>query len=166
MKRAAQGRAHARFRGVLALLVGVVALLCVFGHAERGGRVALPPTAERPHAVANTVDAAAAAEAARAVDTVTAIDTVAVTAIDTVAVADVDTVAEPSDDAAAPCGKKAVGDHGVQRAENPPPPSTSGGRAGLASPDTDPAPLVSQHFGASAGGPDPPPATLHSVLRI
>ncbi len=150
MKRAAQERAHARFRGVLALLVGVVALLCVFGHAERGGQDALPPTAERPHAVANTVDAAAAAEAARAVDTVTAVDT----------------VAEPSDDAAAPCGKKAVGDHGVQRAENPPPPSTSGGRAGLASPDTDPAPLVAQHFGASAGGPDPPPATLHSVLRI
>ncbi|MGW7336162.1 hypothetical protein [Streptomyces sp. NPDC054808] len=150
MKRAAQERAHARFRGVLALLVGVVALLCVFGHAERGGQDALPPTAERPHAVANTVDAAAAAEAARPVDTVTAVDT----------------VAEPSDDAAAPCGKKAVGDHGVQRAENPPPPSTSGGRAGLASPDTDPAPLVSQHFGASAGGPDPPPATLHSVLRI
>ncbi|MBH5130749.1 hypothetical protein I3J14_11320 [Streptomyces sp. HB-N217] len=158
MKRAAQGRAHARFRGVLALLVGVVALLCVFGHAERGGRDALPPTAERPHAVANTVDAAAAAGAARAVDTVTAIGTVAVAAVDT--------VAEPSDDAAAPCGKKAVGDHGVQRAENPPPPSTSGGRAGFASPDTDPAPLVSQHFGASAGGPDPPPATLHSVLRI
>ncbi|MEU3685528.1 hypothetical protein HUT15_08045 [Streptomyces sp. NA03103] len=158
MKRAAQGRAHARFRGVLALLVGVVALLCVFGHAERGGRDALPPTAERPHAVANTVDAAAAAGAARAVDTVTAIGTVAVAAVDT--------VAEPSDDAAAPCGKKAVGDHGVQRAENPPPPSTSGGRAGFAAPDTDPAPLVSQHFGASAGGPDPPPATLHSVLRI
>ncbi|MEV5448442.1 hypothetical protein [Streptomyces sp. NPDC052535] len=158
MKRAAQERAHARFRGVLALLVGVVALLCVFGHAERGGQDALPPTAERPHAVANTVDAAAAAEAARPVDTVTAVDTVAVAAVDT--------VAEPSDDAAAPCGKKAVGDHGVQRAENPPPPSTSGGRAGLASPDTDPAPLVSQHFAASAGGPDPPPATLHSVLRI
>ncbi|QUW94397.1 MULTISPECIES: hypothetical protein [unclassified Streptomyces] len=152
MKRAAQERAHARFRGVLALLVGVVALLCVFGHAERGGQDALPPTAERPHTVANTVDAAAAAEAARAVDTF--------------AVAAVDTVAEPSDDAAAPCGKKAVGDHGVQRAENPPPPSTSGGRAGLASPDSDPAPLVAQHFGASAGGPDPPPATLHSVLRI
>ncbi|MEV8128751.1 hypothetical protein AB0P07_32670 [Streptomyces sp. NPDC085944] len=153
MKRAAQGRAHARFRGVLALLVGVVALLCVFGHAERGGQDALPPTAERPHAVANTANTADAADAAAA-------------ARAGVAVAAVDTVAEPSDGAAAPCGKKAVGDHGVQRAENPPPPSTSGGRAGLASPDTDSAPLVSQHFGASAGGPDPPPATLHSVLRI
>ncbi len=143
MKRAAQGRAHARFRGALALLVGVVALLCVFGHAERGGQDALPPAAERLHAVANTADAAEAAHAAA-----------------------VDTVAEPSDGAAAPCGKKAVGDHGAQRAENPPPPSTAGGRAGLASPDTDPARLVSQHSGASAGGLDPPPATLHSVLRI
>ncbi|WP_328563240.1 hypothetical protein [Streptomyces coelicoflavus] len=130
MRRAAHGRAHARLRGALALLVGVVALLCVFGHAERDGQGAPPSTAERVQTVA--------------------------------AVA----VAEPSDGAAAPCGKKAVGDHSVQRAENPPPPSTSGGRSGLASPHTDPAPLVSQHFGPSAGGPDPPPATLHSVLRI
>ncbi|MFE2461760.1 hypothetical protein [Streptomyces sp. NPDC059402] len=156
MKRAAQGRAHARFRGALALLVGVVALLCVFGHAERGGQDAFPSTAERLHAVANTAVAADATDAAGAAHAAEAAH----------AVAAVDTVAEASDGAAAPCGKKAVGDHGAQRAENPPPPSTSGGRAGLASPDTDPAPLASQHFGASAGGPDPPPATLHSVLRI
>lgn len=38
MSRAAQGRAHARLRGVLALLVAVVALLCVFGHAEGAGQ--------------------------------------------------------------------------------------------------------------------------------
>ena len=128
-ERAAQGRAHARFRGVLALL-------CLFGHAERGGQDAFPPTAERPRAVANTADAADTAQAAHAV-------------------AAVDTLADPSDGAAEPRGKRTVGDHGVQRAENPPP-STSGGHAGLASPDIDPAPLAQQHVAASAGGPDPP----------
>ncbi|EHN75426.1 hypothetical protein ACIP29_11160 [Streptomyces coelicoflavus] len=134
MRRAVHGRAHARLRGALALLVGVVALLCVFGHAERAGQDTPPPTAER-------------------------VQTLVVATTNAVA-------AEPPDDAAAPCGKKAVSDHNVQRAENPPPPSASGGRSGLASPHTDPAPLPSQHFGPSAGGPDPPPATLHSVLRI
>ncbi|NEB14101.1 hypothetical protein G3I32_35635 [Streptomyces coelicoflavus] len=138
MRRAAHGRAHARLRGALALLVGVVTLLCVFGHAERDGQGTQPPTAER----VQTLVVAATHAATHAV------------------------AAEPSDGAAAPCGKKAVGDPSVQRAENPPPPSTSGGRSGLASPHTDPAPLVSQHCGPSAGGPDPPPATLHSVLRI
>ncbi|MFE5260476.1 hypothetical protein [Streptomyces coelicoflavus] len=137
MRRAAHGRAHARLRGALALLVGVVALLCVFGHAERAGQGTPPPSAER-------------------VQTLVAATTTATNAV----------AAEPADGAAAPCGKKAVGDHSVQRAENPPPPSTSGGRSGLATPHTDPAPLLSQHFGPSAGGPDPPPATLHSVLRI
>ncbi|MCX5034686.1 hypothetical protein OHA99_07635 [Streptomyces coelicoflavus] len=140
MRRAAHGRAHARLRGALALLVGVVALLCVFGHAERDGQGTPPPTAERVQTL--VVAATNATHAANAV------------------------AAQPSDGAAAPCGKKAVADHSVQRAENPPPPSTSGGRSGLASPHTDPAPLLSQHVGPSAGGPDPPPATLHSVLRI
>ncbi|MFE0415723.1 hypothetical protein [Streptomyces tendae] len=125
MRRAAPGRARALLRGVLGLLVAVVALLCVFGHAERGGPVTPPSTAERA----------------------------------SVAVA----VAEPSDGADAPCRKKAIGDHSVQRAENPPP-SVPSPRA--LSPHTDPAPLVPQHSGAAAGGPDPPPSTLHSVLRI
>ncbi|MFD7063383.1 hypothetical protein [Streptomyces sp. NPDC059906] len=127
MRRAAPGRAPAHVRGVLALLVAVVGLLCVFAHAESGARGTPAPTAERVH----TAAAAAAAE--------------------------------PSDGAAAPCGKKAIGDSSVQRAENPPP-SAAFPRA--TSPHTDPAPLVPQHFGAFAGGPDPPPSTLHSVLRM
>ena len=131
MKRAAPGRAHAHVRGVLALLVAVVGLLCVFAHAESGARGTPVPTAGRAH----TAPAPAAAVAA----------------------------AEPSDGAAAPCGKKAIGDSSVQRAENPPP-SAAFPRA--TSPHTDPAPLVSQHFGVFAGGPDPPPPTLHSVLRM
>ncbi len=50
MKRAAAQRpAHAGFRGVLALLVAVVALLCVFGHAERGGPTP-PSVAQQVHA--------------------------------------------------------------------------------------------------------------------
>ncbi|MGW4429839.1 hypothetical protein [Streptomyces tendae] len=126
MKRAAPGRAQALLRGVLGLLVAVVALLCVFGHAERGGPVTPPSTAERA--------------------------SVAVAA-----------VAEPSDDADAPCRKKAIGDHSVQRAENPPP---SAPMPRALSPHTEPAPLVPQHSGTAAGGPDPPPSTLHSVLRI
>ena len=62
MKRAAHGRAHARFRGVLALLVAVVALLCVFGHAEREGPGAPPAVAERVDTltVAEPSDGAAA----------------------------------------------------------------------------------------------------------
>lgn len=80
MKRAAHGRVHARFRGVLALLVTVVALLCVFGHAERGGPGLPSSVAERVHAPA---------------------------------------FAEPSDGTAAPCGKKAIAEHSLQRAENP-----------------------------------------------
>ncbi|MBQ0964500.1 hypothetical protein KBY91_29040 [Streptomyces sp. RK23] len=126
MKRAAPGRAQALLRGVLGLLVAVVALLCVFGHAEHGGPVTPPSTAERA--------------------------SVAVAA-----------VAEPSDDAEAPCRKKAIGDHSVQRAENPPP---SAPLPRALSPHTEPAPLVPQHSGTTAGGPDPPPSTLHSVLRI
>ncbi|MFI7391126.1 hypothetical protein [Streptomyces tendae] len=129
MKRAAPGRARALLRGVLGLLVAVVALLCVFGHAERGGPVTPPSTAER----ASVVGAAAVA------------------------------VAEPSDGADAPCRKKAIGDHSVPRAENPPP---SAPLPRALSPHTDPAPLVPQHSGVAAGGPDPPPSTLHSVLRI
>ncbi|MFJ7892901.1 hypothetical protein [Streptomyces anthocyanicus] len=128
MKRAAPGRAPAHVRSVLALLVAVVGLLCVFAHAESGARGTPAPTAERVHT-------AAAAPAA----------------------------AEPSDGAAAPCGKKAIGDSSVQRAENPPP-SAAFPRA--TSPHTDPAPLVPQHFGVFAGGPDPPSPTLHSVLRM
>ncbi|MET9352618.1 hypothetical protein ABZY14_06280 [Streptomyces sp. NPDC006617] len=124
MKRAAPGRAHAHLSGVLALLVAVVGLLCLFGHAESGGRGTPAATAERVHTAA---------------------------------------AAEPSDGAAAPCGKKAVGDSSVQRAENPPP-SAASPRA--TSPHTDPAPLVPQHFNVFAGGPDPPPPTLHSVLRM
>ncbi|MFH8439839.1 hypothetical protein ACH4D3_01230 [Streptomyces sp. NPDC018026] len=131
MKRAAPGRAPAHVRGVLALLVAVVGLLCVFTHAESGARGMPAPTAER-------VQTSAAAAAAAA-------------------------VAEPSDGAAAPCGKKAIGDSSVQRAENPPP-SAAFPRA--TSPHTDPAPLVPQHFGVFAGGPDPPSPTLHSVLRM
>ncbi|MEU4981765.1 hypothetical protein [Streptomyces sp. NPDC021969] len=136
MKRAAPGRAHAHSRGVLALLVAVVGLLCVFAHTESGARGTPAPTAERVHTAA-----AAAAEQS-----------------DGAAAA-----AEPSDGAAAPCGKKAIGDSSVQRAENPPP-SAAFPRA--TSPHTDPAPLVPQHFGVFAGGPDPPPPTLHSVLRM
>lgn len=124
MKQATHGRAHARFRGVLALLVAVVALLCVFGHAERGGPGAPPSTAERVHAPA---------------------------------------VAEPSDGAAAPCGKKAIADPSVQRAENPPPSAACPGPASL---HTDPAPSASQRSGTLSGSPAPPPVTLHSVLRI
>ncbi|MEU8729471.1 hypothetical protein AB0C68_08885 [Streptomyces tendae] len=131
MKRAAPGRARALLRGVLGLLVAVVALLCVFGHAERGGPVTPPSTAER----ASVAGAAAVTVA----------------------------VAEPSDGADAPCRKKAIGDHSVPRAENPPP---SAPLPRALSPHTDPAPLVPQHSGAAAGGPDPPPSTLHSVLRI
>ncbi|BET47003.1 hypothetical protein [Streptomyces tendae] len=126
MKRAAPGRAQALLRGVLGLLVAVVALLCVFGHAERGGPVTPPSTAE--------------------------LASVAVAA-----------VAEPSDDAEAPCRKKAIGDHSVQRAENPPP---SAPLPRALSSHTEAAPLVPQHSGTAAGGPDPPPSTLHSVLRI
>ena len=62
MRRAAHGRAHARFRGVLALLVGVVALLCVFGHVERGEPDTPPFIAEHMHVptVAEPSDGAAA----------------------------------------------------------------------------------------------------------
>ncbi len=53
MKRAAARRpAHAGFRGVLALLVAVVALLCVFGHAERGGSGTHPSAVQQVHAPA------------------------------------------------------------------------------------------------------------------
>lgn len=123
MRRAASGRAQALLRGVLGLLVAVVALLCVFGHAERGGPVTPPSTAERASVA----------------------------------------VAEPSDGADAPCRKKAIGDHSVQRAENPPP---SAPLPRAMTPHTDAAPLVPQHTARAAGGPDPPPSTLHSVLRI
>lgn len=51
MKRAVAHRpAHVGFRGVLALLVAVVALLCVFGHAERGGPGTPPSAAQHVHA--------------------------------------------------------------------------------------------------------------------
>ncbi|CAL9612078.1 hypothetical protein [Streptomyces sp. NPDC088935] len=130
MRRAAPGRAPALLRGVLALLVAVVALLCVFGHVERAG----PGTPQ------------SAAEPART-------PVAAVAAVD----------AAPSDGAEAPCRKKGIGDHSVQRAENPPP---SAPLPRALSPHTGSAPLVSQYFGAAAGGPDPPPSTLHSVLRI
>ncbi|KAF4408994.1 MULTISPECIES: hypothetical protein [Streptomyces] len=51
MTRAAARRpAHAGFRGVPALLVAVVALLCVFGHAERGGPGTHPSVAQQVHA--------------------------------------------------------------------------------------------------------------------
>src|SRR5690606_9451875 len=51
MKRAvAQRPTHVGFRGVLALLVAVVALLCVFGHAERGGPGPPPSAAQHVHA--------------------------------------------------------------------------------------------------------------------
>ncbi|GAA1294158.1 hypothetical protein GCM10009579_70370 [Streptomyces javensis] len=50
MKRAvAQRPAHVGFRGVLALLVAVVALLCVFGHADRDGSGTHPPVAQHVH---------------------------------------------------------------------------------------------------------------------
>lgn len=51
MKRAAAHRpAHVGFRGVLALLVAVMALLCVFGHTERGGPGTHPSVAQHVHA--------------------------------------------------------------------------------------------------------------------
>lgn len=52
MKRAAPGRAPAHVRSVLALLVAVVGLLCVFAHAESGARGTPAPTAERVHTAA------------------------------------------------------------------------------------------------------------------
>ncbi|MEV7796624.1 hypothetical protein [Streptomyces sp. NPDC087512] len=125
MKRTAQGRAHARLRGVLALLVAVVGLLCVFGHVERGGgQDTSLPVAEHAHAL---------------------------------------TVSEASDGTAPPCGKKGIADHSGQRAETP---SSSATCPGTASPHSEPAHPPSRHSGILAGSPAPPPAPLHSVLRI
>ena len=58
MKRATARRpAPAGFRGVLALLVAVVALLCVFGHAERDGPRTDLSVAQQVHAPAVSEEA-------------------------------------------------------------------------------------------------------------
>lgn len=126
MRRArAHGPVHTGFRGVLALLVAVVALLCVFGHAERDASPSHPAAAQGPQVTAAS-EVSAAPEA--------------------------------------PCGKKAIADSSAQRTESAPP--TTGG-VGALTPDVAAVPFCVQHSGSLSGGPaPPPPATLHSVLRI
>lgn len=126
MRRAAAHRpAHAGFRGVLALLVAVVALLCVFGHVESGGPGTHPSVAQHVHAP---------------------------------------TASDGSEGKAAPCGKKVLADHSVQRADSP---SSTASCLGPAAPHTVSTPSLSQHSATLPGGPaPPPPTTLHSVLRI
>ncbi|MBQ0826206.1 hypothetical protein [Streptomyces tagetis] len=124
-------------RGVFALLFAVVAVVCVSARAAHHDSAA-PVT---PASSTVTVSHSAPVQGAAA-------------------------EAEPAgDDDAAPCGKKAVTDHGAQRAE-------AGAHPPLVPSPLQPDPLTAPTTahggpGSSSAGPAPPPASPSpSVLRL
>ncbi|MCX4550457.1 MULTISPECIES: hypothetical protein [unclassified Streptomyces] len=155
MKRpAAPGTAHAGFRGLLGLLVAVVALLCAFGHTERGGRVA-----ERATTSATSPAAASPAAASSAVPSAVSS---AGTALHHVRNASVH--ATEADGSTPACGKKMLPDPRAQRAENHRHADNCAARP------TGPTPVTPERTPRPATSPigpaPPPPPALLSVLRI